>query len=49
MTSIMSSILGKNKITSIIYDYWGLLWTEELIKLKLRVDSKKICLESFHY
>ena len=41
MTSIMSSILGKNKITSIIYDYWGLLWTEELIKLKLRVDSKK--------
>jgi len=41
MTSIMSSILGKNKITSIIYDYWGLLWTEELIKLKLRVDSRK--------
>ena len=37
----LESIEGENKITSIIYDYWGLLWTEELIKLKLRVDSRK--------
>ena len=36
MTSIMSSIIGKNSITSIIYDYWGMLWSNELKKLKYK-------------
>ena len=31
----------KKRITSIIYDYWGLLWSEELKKLKYKVNSKK--------
>ena len=41
MTSVMNSILGKKRITSIIYDYWGLLWSEELKKFKYKVDYKK--------
>ncbi|MBD22943.1 MAG: hypothetical protein CL572_04700 [Alphaproteobacteria bacterium] len=41
MTSIMHSILGENNITSIIFDYWGLLWSQELKKLKLKVDCKQ--------
>ena len=41
MTSVMNSILGKNKITSIIYDYWGSLWSQELKKLKFKVNCKK--------
>ena len=41
MTSIMSSIIGKNSITSIIYDYWGMLWSNELKKLKYKVFCRK--------
>ena len=41
MTSIINSILGEKKITSIVYDYWGLLWYQELKKLKFKVSCKK--------
>ena len=41
MTSVMNSILGKNKITSVIYDYWGLLWSQELKKLKFKVNCRE--------
>ena len=41
MTSVLSSVLGERKITSIIYDYWGLLWYQELKKLKFKVNYKK--------
>ena len=41
MTAVLNSILGKNPITSIIYDYWGLFWYEELKKLNLKVDIRK--------
>ena len=29
MTSVMNSILGKKELPQ-LYDYWGLLWSEEL-------------------
>ena len=41
MTSVLNSILGKNSITSIIYDYWGQFWYEELKKLNLKVNARK--------
>ncbi len=41
MEAVIWSFLGKNTVTAIIYDYWGLSWYEDLLKLNLKVELRK--------
>ena len=41
MEAAIWSILGERDVTSIIYDYWGLAWQEDLLKLNLKIDMRK--------
>lgn len=40
MTAIIHSLLGDRVITSIIYDYWGKLWSDEIIKAKYKQEVR---------
>ena len=40
MESVIWCLLGDRKITSIIYDYWGKTWFEDLKKLDLDIDKR---------
>ena len=41
MESVIWSILGERKVTSLIYDYWGVEWYKNLKKIGLEVDCRK--------
>ena len=41
MEAVIWSFLGNNNVTAIIYDYWGLRWYEDLLKLNLNVELRK--------
>ena len=34
MEAVIWSFLGKNEITTVVYDYWADLWANDLKKLK---------------
>ncbi|MEE2695117.1 MAG: phosphoserine aminotransferase [Pseudomonadota bacterium] len=38
--AVIWSLLGDRKITSIIYDYWGLTWYKDLKKLNYDIDCR---------
>lgn len=41
MEGVMWSLLNKNKkITSIVYDYWGLEWTNSIQKMNYKIDLR---------
>ena len=40
MQSVIWSLLGKRKITSIIYDFWGERWSNEIKKLKYKQEIR---------
>ena len=40
MEAVIWSLLGDRKITSIVFDYWGKTWFENLQKLNLDVDLR---------
>ena len=40
MESVIWCLLGDRKITSIVYDYWGKTWFEDLKKLNLDIDAR---------
>ena len=40
MEAVIWSFLGENEITTIVYDYWGDLWADEMKKLKLKIDLR---------
>ena len=40
MEAVIWNLLGKRKITSLIYDYWGMEWYYDLQKLNLEVDAR---------
>jgi phosphoserine aminotransferase len=41
MEAVIWSFLGNKNVTAIIYDYWGLSWYEDLLKLNLKVELRK--------
>ena len=41
MESVIWSLLGKRRVTSIIYDHWGVEWYKDLKKLGLKIDCRK--------
>jgi len=41
MQSVLWSILGDNKITSIVYDSWGEQWSNDIKKLKYKQEIRK--------
>ena len=40
MEAVIWSFLGENEITTIVYDYWAVLWANDLKKLKLKIDLR---------
>ena len=40
MESVIWSFLGKEEVSSIIYDYWGITWNNALKKKNLKTDSR---------
>ena len=40
MEAVIWSILGKRKISAIIYDYWGKTWYDDMRKLNYKVDCR---------
>lgn len=42
MTAVIHSLLGERTITSIIYDYWGELWSDEVKKFKCKQEIRFI-------
>ena len=41
MEAVIWSLLGKKKVSVIIYDYWAQLWCEDLHKINLVLDVRK--------
>ncbi len=41
MEAVIWSFLGKKMVTAIVYDYWGVKWYEDLLKLNLKVELRK--------
>ncbi len=40
MEAVIWNLSGKREITSLIYDYWGIEWYQDLQKLNLKVDAR---------
>ena len=40
MEAVIWSILGKRKVSAIIYDYWGKAWYDDMKKLNYKVDCR---------
>ena len=38
--AVIWSLLGERKITTFIYDYWGMTWYEDMKKLNYTIDSR---------
>ena len=47
MEAVIWSFLGENEITTIVYDYWAVLWANDL-KTKLKADLRYSLTEKFH-
>ena len=41
MQSILWSLLGKRKVTSIIYDFWGEYWSQDIQKIGVSQEVRK--------
>ena len=41
MQSVIWSVLGDNKITSIVYDFWGEQWSQDIKRLKYKQEIRK--------
>ena len=41
MEAVIWSFLGNKTVTALIFDYWGVSWYEDLLKLNLKVDLRK--------
>ena len=41
MEAVIWSFLGNKTVTALIFDYWGVSWYEDLLKLNLEVDLRK--------
>ena len=39
--AVIWSLLGKKKVSVIIYDYWAQSWCEDLQKINLDLDVRK--------
>ena len=40
MEAVIWSLLGERRITTLIYDYWGLTWYEDMKKLNYKIDCR---------